>query len=70
MKQKHTEKKSANRGPSKTMHYGIASMSVAERRRRGIRTFDSDEYDEKHGIALSTIPSAAKQRKAVTRRSQ
>ena len=70
MKRKFTEQKSANRGPSKTMTYGIGTMSVAERRKRGIKAFDSAEYDEKHGIALNTTPSKTKQRQAVTRRTQ
>lgn len=69
MKQKFTEKKSANRGPSKTMHNAWYSMSVAERRRRGLHAFDSKEYDEKHGIATST-PSESKRRRSITRRAQ
>ena len=72
MKQKDTQKKSANRGPHK-VHSGINSMSVADRRKRGWRTSDSDEYDRKHGIigtGATPSPSVQNQRRAVTRRSQ
>lgn len=67
MKRKFTEKKCARRGPSKTMCNAIYSMSVAERRQRGIHAADSEEYDQKHGIATST-PSKNKIRRAFSRR--
>ena len=69
MKRKFTEKRCARRGPSKTMMNAIYSMSVAERRARGIHAVDSEEYDKKHGIATSSPPkSISKLRRAFSRR--
>jgi hypothetical protein len=66
MKLKHTQKKSARRGPSITSNH-LYAMSVAERRKMGIHAADAAEYDEKHGIATAS-PSRSKLRRAFSRR--
>ena len=68
MKQKFTERKCANRKSAGMPMSGIYSMSVAERRKRGLKAADSAVYDEKHGIAISSTPSSSKKRRAITRR--
>ncbi len=51
------------------MMNAIYSMSVAERRARGIHAVDSEEYDKKHGIATSSpSKSMSKLRRAFSRR--
>ena len=51
MKQKHTTKRAARRGPSKTMFDAFRRLPVVIRRQQGFRGPDAVEFDKKHSIA-------------------
>lgn len=67
MKRVFTEKRKANRGPSKTAGW-IYSMSVAERRARNILASDSADFDKKHGMTFQNAVNARKAEMASSKR--